>query len=208
MNEGIVDKRKFIFILVGFGLLCAVIIFVSIVLSRTTKIPVTLAVVPSDATITLNGKSVSGGEISIKPGDYTLNASKPGFADYTLDIKIDQKNQFIPVLLTPVSPDAQVWARNNQDAYMKVEGKAGMAANQKGQTLRDSNPIIDKLPFSNLLFTIGYRADTSDPSGKSIVIEIDAIDGYRQEALNQLYQWGYDPTTLKIEFKNYQNPFK
>ena len=49
--------------------------------------------------------------------------------------------------------------------------------------------------------------DHSDPSGNSIIIEIDAREGYRQAALYKIRELGYDPTDLTINFRGYENPF-
>lgn len=74
-------------------------------------------------------------------------------------------------------------------------------------TTYDSNPIAARLPYKSLLYTIDYRTDPADSTGRSIILEIDAPQGRREQVLAQLERWGYNPTNLNIEFINYRNPF-
>jgi hypothetical protein len=77
----------------------------------------------------------------------------------------------------------------------------------KTSSFADENPIINDLPYENLIYSIGYRIDPSDPSHNSIILTIDAPEGTRNAAVQQIRDMGYDPTEYKIEFKDYKNPF-
>lgn len=55
------------------------------------------------------------------------------------------------------------------------------------------------LPYSNSLYTI-------TETDKSTLL-IKAYSGYRNAAVNRLYEFGLDPVDYKITF-NYRNPFK
>jgi len=63
------------------------------------------------------------------------------------------------------------------------------------------------LPYDNLVYTIGYQADPSDPTGQSVIIDIDAAEGYRNAAVDKIRELGYDPADYKITFEGYVNPF-
>lgn len=195
-------------------LLGAIIIIASIAYGvytyndRMGKIAVTVSSTPSDAHITFNGTSEGNGTVYLKEGSYDVKATKEGFADASFKQYIDSSHTIVTIPLTAQSDSAKQWAKDHQNLYTELEGKAGQAANQQGETFRDKNPIVNLLPYSNFLFTIGYSNDPSDPSGNSIIIQIDAREGYRQGAINQIKSWGYDPTEYKIKFNNYENPFK
>jgi hypothetical protein len=155
----------------------------------------------------LNDKEVSPGTIYLKPGYYTINGSKEGFETRTGTTEISEDNHTITTALTPESEEAKKWAAEHQDEYLELEGVSGEAAAEKGNAFRKKNPIVEELPHNSLLYSIGYRLDPADKSGNSIILEIDASKGYRQSAVYQIYQWGFDPTDYKINFKNYENPF-
>jgi DNA-binding MarR family transcriptional regulator len=175
--------------------------------SRAGKIAVTVAVVPSDAHTTVDGQSVSSGTIYLKPGSYTVTSKKDGFADYSEKQQIEDNQSSIVVSLTPESADAKKWADDHNAEYLANESLAGQAADTFSNDFRDKNPIVNVLPYDNYIFTIGYENDQSDPTNNSVIITIDAPEGYRNAAIDQIRSLGYDPTTLNIKFRNYTDPF-
>lgn len=186
--------------LLGYGIYIAI--------SRSGKEAVTVYLVPSDATLTANGERISAGTAYLKPGNYTVKASKDGFREYSTQVTINAPNQTeIDIALGPVSEEAKKWVAEHQDLYLAYEGRVGGRANKRGEAFSEKNPITSRLPVTNLLYSIGYRSDTSDPSGNSIIIEIDTTRGYRRAALEKIREIGYDPTDYKINFTNYENPF-
>lgn len=209
MLRGLPNNIKFILAIAGIlaiGLI-AYGIYQKVVIAG--NVAVTINLVPSDATLTVNGKSVStSGTIYLAPNQtYTIQASKDGFATFNDSKYIDASNNSINIALTAVSDAAKQWVQNNQDLYQNNEGQAGAAATSTGEAFAARNPITQYLPLDNLVYSIGYRNDPSDPSGNSIIITIDAPEGYRNSAIEKIRSLGYDPTQFKIEFNNYQNPF-
>lgn len=176
-------------------------------LNQRGKVPVTISVVPEDAQVTVNGIQMKAGETYLKPGGYEIKATKEGFADFNLSKNIDSVDNTIVVSMTPESKEAQEWVAENQDKYQENEAIGGEEAQETGEEFSTKNPIVKLLPHESLLYTIGYRSDLADPSGESIIIEIDAEEPYRQQAINQISEWGYDPTDFNIKFRNYKNPF-
>jgi hypothetical protein len=171
-------------------------------------IAVTVSVAPNDAKISVDGKTVGPGTIYLKPGKkYTVKASKDGFLAYNGSQYIDSSSSNITVALQPATDEAQKWVNDNQQQYTDVEAQAGARENAAGQEFSDKNPITDDLPIDNLIYTIGYKNDNSDPSGNSIILTIDAAQGYRNGAVQAIRDLGYDPSKFKIEFYNYTNPF-
>jgi hypothetical protein len=175
--------------------------------SRSGKIAVSVTAVPGDAVITANDTRILPGTAYLKPGEYTFKASKTGFESYSSTKHIDQNNTTVNISLAPISDDAKKWAADNEQSYFDLEGEAGTQAEREGEAFREKNPIVDLLPTSTLIYTIGYRNDNSDPSGNSIILTVDAAPGYRNGAVQAIKDMGYDPTQFKIEFKGYTNPF-
>ena len=176
-------------------------------IDRNGKIEVTVNAVPGDAHITFNDVSTGGGTIYLKEGKYIVKGTKEGFNDFSTSIYIDKDHHTVSVPLVASSDSAKQWTKDNMSKYTDLEGSAGQAANDEGVAFAEKNPITTVLPFENLIYTIGYRADPSDKTGNSIIIEIDAAEGYRNAAVEQIRNLGYDPTDFKINFRDYKNPF-
>jgi hypothetical protein len=181
---------------------------VYLTISRAGKEPVKVYAVPSDATITANGQPIAPGTTYLAPGEYSIEATRGGFTSYKETIKIDKPNETdIDIALRGVSKSAIEWEQKNQKLYLEREGRAGIRAGNKGERFSKANPIVRKLPFKNLLLTIGYQLDPADKSEMSIILQIDAAAGYRAAALQKVRDLGFEPTDFKINFKNYVSPF-
>ena len=173
------------------------------------KVDVEISLAPSDASLQVNGASEEPGSKLREPGVYKITASKKGYKSYSEEITVDlNRNPLsIPVTLQPESGTALIESEKYRDEYLRNEGIAGKQAQINGEMFRARNPIVAKLPYKTLLYTIGYRADNTDPTGNSIIIEVDAPEGLRDDVIAQISRWGYDPTDLNIRFRNYENPF-
>lgn len=193
----------------------AVVVFLGVLgygiylaISRAGKEPVTVYLTPSDTILTANGEQIPSGTAFLKPGVYTLEASRSGFGSYKSSFTVRQPNTAeIDIALSATSQSAREWQMKHQDLYLAKERREGQRATKRGEEFALANPITTKLPYKNLIYTIGYRVDPTDPSDKSIILEIDASSGYRSGALQKIRDLGYDPTDFKINFKNYTSPF-
>lgn len=177
-------------------------------ISRQGKVRVTVSTIPSDAKVIIDNNTVNNGDNYVKPGQSKVVVEKPGFTTYSADnVTFSGSSGAIDIALTAESADAQTWSSNHQAEYLAYEGRAGDRAIAEGAKDNSINPVIKYLPFKNLLFNIGYFADQTDSSGKSIIVTIDAPEGYRQAAINKISEWGVNPAGLNIIFKSYENPF-
>lgn len=209
MLQNLPKNIKFILVLIG---LCIVGLIIYGIYQKTTtagKIAISVNVVPNTASLTIDGTQYpSSGTIYLVPGkSYSVKATMDGFADYTTTQYIDNTNNSINIALTAVSDSAKQWMQNNQNQYLTNEGQAGASANAAGEAFTAKNPVTQYLPMDNLVYTLGYRSDPSDPSNMSIIITVDAAQGYRNGAVEKIRSLGYDPTQFKFQFTNYQNPF-
>lgn len=211
MQEWISEHRtaaRIVFIALVVALIGLVGYAIFIAADRAGKVHVDLAIVPDDAKVTVDGKDVNPNLTYIQPGKkYSFKAQREGFESLEIESYVSNDNKIVTLPLTPESEEAKKWAQNNQDKYSVLEAKASKAANEEGEKITEQNPIVSSLPYKNLIYTIGYRGDPSDPSGRSIIVIIDARPNSRTAALQKLGELGGDITTLKIEFANYENPF-
>ena len=176
----------------------------------SSKVAVTVIKAPADAKVVIDGKPYNDDVAYLDPGSHSYIISRAEFKSVAGEVTIqkDAAGQTITGVLTPISDLGQEIYQNNRKDFSLAESTAGDAAETRGQAEVDANPIISLLPYTNLLFTIGYRADPSDTTGKSIILEIDASPTYRDAAVTQLSAWGYNPAEYKINFKGEENPFK
>ena len=190
------------------GLLAIVVLYFGVVsINRAGKTPISLSVFPNDTTITIDDEVTKTGTIYLDPGTYQLEAEKEGYDTYTKTLIVEEENQTVVIILTPESEEAFEYGRNNEEEYREVQAQGEIAAMERGETFNKRNPIAKHLPYKTFFYSIGYRMDQRDPSGNSIIIEIDAPEGYRQSAIYRIRQLGYDPTDFTINFREYENPF-
>lgn len=173
------------------------------------KKKVEVLVAPSDSIITVDDKVVKGGYISLKPGSYKYTVTREHFEEKTgaLIIKDNETAPTLIALLSPLDNEGKVIYNSLQQEYSQIEGKAGQKANEDGEEFRSNNPIINSLPYSNPLFKIGYKIDSSYTTGKSIIITIHSSPVYYANALQQIRNLGYDPVDFNIEIIDEVNPF-
>lgn len=171
---------------------------------------VEVLVMPVAAQVTIDGgQSFQGPDtIYLEPGDYKLSASRHDFMTTDKNFTVADSASTVTLMLQPIGSDAIDEANSdiNKQMAVDIEAFAGQKAIEQGATELDQNPVTAVLPYKNLLYEIGYKADPNDSN--SVIVVIDAFQGYRNLALNRIRDLGYDPTNLKIEFGNsYDNPF-
>ena len=184
-------------------------VLAAIIVSQVWQVnnPVTIDKIPADAKLFINDKEIQGDRTNLANGTYSVRAEKTGFATNTQTIVITDTSKAIVVSLTPESDDAKEWAENNSNAYLQQEGRAQQIYGEAGRKNVDQNPIIEKLPINNYTYNVGYTLDQNDASGKTIIITVDAYEGYRNAAVRSLSDIGFDPGDYNIRFDNYTNPF-
>ena len=68
--------------------------------------------------------------------------------------------------------------------------------------------ITVTLPYDSPLYTITYTKNPKDPNNlKNVIVTISAYSGYRNAAVEKIYDFGFNPADYDINF-NYENPFK
>lgn len=173
--------------------------------SSSGGIEIIITTVPKGAKVFANEKPIKGGKGYLKPGSYTIKATKSGFKDAEEKIEIKDISKKVVLLLAPQSKDAKIWAEQNESKYAEAEGRAGEIAQEEGKEFRRKNPIVAKLPHKNPLVAINYKLSPKD--SQKIIVQISAINSiYRDYAIGLIYSWGYSPSDYEIEFIGFNNP--
>lgn len=208
MNNGLVNKYK-LYGLVGALLLVTLIVVYLFFthIHRLDKKAVYIDTFPSNAKITIDGNAVNRGKVYLKSGAYEIKASSKGFKDFSNTLWVNSSTDRYSILLESDSEEGKKWYTEHQSEYLRIRQQNERYIEEKGKYFHQLNPIASKLPYRTFMYTIGYRADQSDPTGNSIIIEIDAPEEYRQSAIYRIRQLGYDPTDFTINFRDYENPF-
>lgn len=202
-----ISTRKIVVALLAILFIATVIYFSVISIDRNGKTALSLSAFPDDMTILIDGESVEIGTLYLVPGTYQLEATRQGYDSYKKTIVLGEEEQTMAIILSPNSEEAFEYGRKNEAAYLKVQAEGEVAAAEAGKRFSELNPITKDLPYKTFFYSVGYRMDQADPSGNSIIIEIDAGEAYRQAALYRIRELGYDPTDFTINFRGYENPF-
>ncbi len=203
------QQRLIIFglILVAFaGLVWAV---VNSMQSRQRTATLTVQVVPSGSTVTVNGRGVRSSELKVKPGKYTVKASKKGFETYSEDFDI-QKNdsKFFGAALVSNSPETANWYTDHPKDQQIAESISGTLVEQGSSEALSNAPLIRALPMIGAGYT--YRIDygydrklTGQDTMPVIYVSANTPEA-RQRALRWMRHQGVDLSDYKIVFKEFK----
>ena len=169
--------------------------------------PISITKVPGDTKLFINDKEVWGDRANLPNGTYSIRGEKDGFTAYSGSVIIDDFNKHISVALQPASDEAKKWAAANASLYLNQEAAGESTLGESGKNFVAANPIVSQLPIEGYTYSVGYRLNQKDSSGRSIIITVDTTDGYRNAAMASIYNVGFDPGDYTIEFKDYTNPF-
>lgn len=168
---------------------------------------VTVEVSPKDSKLYLNGKGIRADKMRLKPGEYVFIAQKDGYLEdrFKLNITKDSNELYVGLLPSPESEEAKVWVSDN---YAERESIGGKAAYDRGDYIRENNPVINDLPYFSVAgpYKIDYGlSSTSSDAHPYLLITYSSPDG-RKKALDWLRNKGHDPAFLDIRFSDFNNP--
>lgn len=210
MNNNILYKIKPTYIVILFFIIVISVISFTIYqkVDQTGKIQISINLVPKDSKITIGNNQYTNGLNYIAPGEYKITVQKDGFETKEVVKKLVNDNDKVNISLLAQSDEAKKWALINKAQYSNFENMVAKDTQEKGITFQQINPITKNLPFKNYLFSIGYKNDSSDVTGNSIIITISTSPQYRQSAISQIERWGYNLADYNYEFSGFNNPFK
>lgn len=176
------------------------------------KVGVTVAVLPEDSILKIDGNVIKPGSVHLEPGTHTLTASREGFDDDTEVINTDdiEPDQVIYLLPAPKTAEAFALLNDTQGLQQEREAAGGSEAARIQELLEKKYPIITKLPYETINYKIGYGLE----EGNKLVFYIDLyaiinhpdqyaeykkqLKQYRDEALQYLTKNNINPAEFDI----------
>lgn len=202
-------SRKWIWVvgilLLSLGIWGAVLFF-----SRLGLNKLQVKALPADSRITLDGRTIKSGTIYVKPGTYTLTASRQYFGTVTKVIDTRKGTNIVYLLPIPNSAAALEWLSKHPDVQYQREALGGADSENTQQSLTATAPIIKKLPFSNFQYRVDYSIDSAGhiafqvtlyPSGNpGDPLYQQQLQQYKASALQFLQSNGISPDAYTISF--------
>ncbi len=199
---------KKILVIVGAIIAFLVVYIVALQAVSAGKYDIQVLSLPSDAIIEVEGQSVKSGEsLKLVNGEYSYKATRDGFDETTGRFFVADKSDRVFIAMNPNSEAGEQWLEDNDEYVHSYEELVGSTMNEEGAEQEAAYPILDELPIITDEYTIGYIADPSDPTGKAVIVTINADDGYRQVALDRLRETGYPLGDYVFHFYNHEDPF-
>ncbi|MBX4197625.1 hypothetical protein KW801_03680 [Candidatus Saccharibacteria bacterium] len=198
------------------GLFVAIILSFNIVsyIQHRGQIAVKVAVLPSDSSLTVDGKVTAAGKLYLTKGSHKLEASRQDFDRDTKNINTDdiQTGTVIYMLPAANSQAARTWLLQHPDVQKQREAAGGAESERLQTILIKKYPIISKLPKENLHYKIDYSVDANQKFSLTITTYgiingpadytryVEQTKAYKQEALDFLKQNGVGPNTYPINY--------
>lgn len=201
-----IGMRRILLLIAFISIIATVIVVIASLVTKAQQAKVVVTSFPQDIQLTVNGVDVgSKHQFYTSANSLNIQAQREGFATklYYLDSLSKSDTNDLLIELEPVSDEAKKWAADNAAEYRTLENKASEISTESQDDLIEEHPIVEKLPFQNNLFSIGYVRDEEG----NLEITIRAPDDYIPYAINKIKQWGYDPAELTIRYVNQGNPF-
>ncbi len=183
-----------------------VVIGAGVLIGRIGKKAIKLTVLPTYASVTIDGKKVSTRTtVYLKEGTHTIIASAAEFVAESRDFSTNTL-PYLDMSLLPSSDKGKQWAERNENLYTAMQARAEKAVVSTGQELASRYPIVDELPYTEEdSFKIGFV--TPDGTADSFVLTIHADSSLgRATALAQIRRWGYNPSEYVIRYVGFTNP--
>lgn len=201
-----IQRKYIVLIAAGFFVFC-LLYFILVTFPRIGKTSVEISSHPSDATIIINDETRSPGTVYLKPGDYTLIAKKKGWSSATTTVSVGDDSRSMALVLEPNSQEARELLEDDR-VVTEREALAGIAANARGEDIRTKNPIIDKLPYSDISgpFKIDFGFNQDDNQTPYFIVSFSTAKG-RRLAIEWLKKQEVDLVKTEVIFEDLNNPF-
>lgn len=179
-----------------------------------SKVTVEIYPVPSDATITMDGKPVQAGKISVAKGKHSFAASRQYFEGITKEVDTDNlsDSKTIYLALYPNSPEGREFLDHNPDEQLRYERVAGADFSALQEKLLEDYPVTTELPYK----TVDYKIDYDINEEQDVVFIVtfnppnaltpgsdlykEELRRFKNEALTYLKSKGIDTSKTTITF--------
>lgn len=194
------------FLVALFLILIAGLVYWQIHENSVLSAKLTIQMAPaSGSKININGKDRKAGVIKVKPGNYQVVISHPGFATSTRSVLVVKgDNKYIGVALVSNSSSTANWYKNNpgDERLAEAISSKNFAVLQSEQ--EKSLPLIKDLPLIDQQYRVDYGKSLkhpTDPAAVAIYVTYYSNDG-KQQALDWLKFKGYTPSNTEVILKN------
>ena len=178
------DKRIVIVTVVGFVLLFAVSIIVTLItlLPRVGKVEVYVRYAPFIAEVTLNDEVVGNNKKTfLEKGEYNVKVSLDGFKTLEQVVTVDDTTKVLYGSITATSEEGKKIANEHINDYSVIQSLIGEKLNKEGEENAKKWPMINKLPVKNSLYSLGYIVENGD-----ITLTVSAYAAYVDTAVAKL----------------------
>ncbi len=165
-----------------------------------------LEVAPNTAIVALSSeKKITPGNLYLKPGNYTLTATMPGFADSKQRFTVPVKGAIkLTVALTPISSEGYTYLQDHPDQQLLREKIGGSNYISTSDNMQYYYPIIKLLPHDGEGYSINYGksvAHSNNPA--SFALYISYSDSKAQlRALKWITYNGFDSQDYEIVYQS------
>lgn len=172
--------------------------------SRLGLVPLTVEAVPHDSTVTINNKQInSNGTTYVKPGSYTIKASRQYFDDASQQINTDSLNgDTVYLLPNPTQPDGTNWLKQNPDVQQRREVVGGIIDQMNQAALIKKYPVVQQLPAVTDSYKIDYTVGKNQAVSFQITLLGNSLSDSKQAALDFLTTNKVDPNSVPISYSN------
>jgi hypothetical protein len=208
------NRRRKLLIITGVSVLVLFVAFgLFSALQHRGEIKVRLVVAPKDSSLTLNGQPTKSGTLYLKPGVYTVKASRQYFTDVTEKIDTRELGPEPSIYLLPGAdtPEALKWLEDHPEDEELREAIGASRAIQESQDTLKKYPVVEKLPYKTLDYKIDYSLVNDELQLQISLYPIATTPGsalydqqveeFKQKALTYLKSQGVDLANTKIEYK-------
>lgn len=170
--------------------------------NRTYNATLTIEVAPTGSKIQINDKKGKVGKNKLKPGKYTVTASKEGFEKVSKTVELSKNSQdYVGIVLESNSESTKNWYENNPKDQRLAESVSSSQFDRNSEKI-SNDPIISKLPFigPGLSWRIDYKNTNED--GK-VVLNISYFDDQdKADAIEWIKNEGLNPNNYIFNYYN------
>lgn len=205
------DKRKKNIIIASIiifvvGCLIIVGIFIAQTISRIGKIAITVKYAPYNASVIANGIQLKNNAVNYLPaGEYTIEAKADHFDTFNNTVIISNDTNAIYGLLNPNDERGKELMSQHQADFFEVQSYYSADSIKQGEDEKKTWPLLNYLPVSNRLYSIGYILDEDN-----LTITINTTTPYLDSVVQILSEFDQSQMTLaeyNIRINNLANPF-
>lgn len=193
----------FIFIIVA---IIAVIYTVSTAIYRAGKAKVEIYYAPFAAKVTIGDMQVRNNATNyIVPGDYKMTVEFENFNTKEFDVEIREGMEPLFGMLTAANEEGEKYISEHIADFQKVESLFGKDASKRGEEIRQTWPIINKLPIREPHYSIGY----SMPTSNEFYITIKSTVAWRAMAVDKLMSVLTEDDIMRydVDIRDLDTPF-